>query len=122
MGFKDLFRRNAIPLRPTRVEFLREQDGEFERDLKARLLPVLRQHDGIRRAYLALIGYEPQAKRQVALCLRTSEDAPRILADRLGAIFQSLAGAELSLDILFVDSEQESDLRRVAAPFYTRAA
>ena len=122
MGFfADLFRKKVLPLNPKRIEFLYEQDGEFERELKARLTPVLGQHDSIRRAYLARVGYQPQETPMVALCLRTTEDAPRILADRLGAVFRPMAPPNLSLDILFMDEAQELDLRRVAAPFYTRA-
>ena len=122
MGFfRDLFRRKVLPLRPTRVEFLYEQDGDFEKTLKASLTPILRQHDGIKRAYLARVGYQPQETPMVALCLRTNVDTPRTLADRLGAAFRPMAPPNMSLDILFLDEAQELDLQRVAAPFYTRA-
>jgi len=55
-----------------RLEFLGEQDGEAERALKAVLAKELATFPGVKRAYLARVGFGPEADGARTLNRRTS--------------------------------------------------
>jgi len=57
---------------PVKLQFVGEQDGTLERDLKVRLVTVLQQHETVDFAYLARIQYSDEDTCAVALCLRCS--------------------------------------------------
>ena len=122
MGLLDrLRRRTPKARRELRVEFLGEQDGVAERELKSALTPILAAHATIARAYLARVGFQPQEEVSVALCLAGPRDpAPGLLRD-IQACFGTLFRAGAALDILALSAEQESDAKRVCSPFYVRA-
>lgn len=104
--------------RELRIEFLGEQDGPSERDLKVALRGELERHAAIKRAYLARIGFAPAASPTVALCLvpTSAEDAAIVKA--VGKIFEGQFASGVPLDILFPSVDQEADLRRVCRPFF----
>jgi hypothetical protein len=119
MGFLDRFRRRAPEARmERRIEFLGEQDGPPERELKASIVEELTRVPAISRAYLARVGYQPQGRPAVALCLAgTLRDDPALvkrISDRFGAMF----GQGAALDIVFLTREQEADVARVCGAFY----
>src|SRR5260221_14408443 len=57
-------------LRVPTVEFVAEQIGKFEEEVKEALLPVLQTHPGIRRGYLVAVLYDGK-QQSVALCLES---------------------------------------------------
>jgi hypothetical protein len=98
---------------------LGEQDGIPERILKSRLLEYFKQRVGIRDAYLAQISASDRSS--VALCLKTDHGPDHDLVRDIGAIFAAIFGKHEHLDILFLSETQDSELRRVCAPFYKSA-
>ena len=104
--------------REPRIEFLGEQDGPPERELKSLLRIELPRLNAIKRAYLARIGFSPGAAPSVALCLVGTSADTRTIAEYIGELFASQFSKDAHLDIVFIDSEQEGDLRRVCLPFY----
>lgn len=110
--------RKPTERREPRVEFLGEQDGPPERELKDALRIELRQFPKVKRAYLARVGYAPDATPAVALCLAPSGTEDRTVVDRVLKVFASLFSANSYIDVLFPSAEQELDLQRVCAPFF----
>lgn len=100
------------------IRFLREQDGEPERLLKARLVETFGHRDEVQRAYLAQISTANQSG--VALCLKTRHGPDLNILRDVGAIFAGLFGRQEHLDIVFLKETQESALRKVCNPFYRR--
>lgn len=103
-----------------RIEFLGEQDGPAERELKARLVEILRAVPAVDRAYLARVGYQPHTPPAVALCLSASRPDPSIVRS-IREPFASLFARNAFMDVFFVDDAQETDLARVCSPFYGRS-
>jgi len=123
VGIRDFFRHRLPESRiEPRVEFLGEQDGPSERDLKAVLSAEFRETPAVRRAYLAQLGFQPGAPRAVALCIRASGGQPDEIARRASKHFAGMFVRDVALDIIFVSHEQEADLQRVCTPFYPPAA
>src|SRR5262249_26117380 len=111
--------REVEPLRQSTVRFVREQDGEPERQLKTRLLPVLRSRpDAASAAFLVCVDYgEPNASG-VALCAAGPADAGFVRD--IGVVFSGLFSKGSHLDILFLSDDKESEVRKVCEPFYER--
>jgi hypothetical protein len=104
---------------PPRIEFVGEQSGPVEDDLKARFRQVFRNSVNVQRAYLARLSYgEPSSAHSVALCIFSSTDVDQSLQEHLGKIFTELFKPGEHLDILFVRSDQEEQLKSVCRPFY----
>jgi hypothetical protein len=123
LGLREFFTRRFPELRrEPRIEFLGEQDGPSERQLKELLVPELRRHSAIKRAYLARLGFQPHAEPSVGLCLVSlAGEAPALVAS-CAALFRGLFADGVPLDIVFLTREQEEDLVRVCRAFYTNAA
>ncbi|WP_374090132.1 hypothetical protein [Methylomicrobium lacus] len=99
------------------VEFLAEQDGEFEKHVKAAFVRVLGAHKGVREAYLVLAGYGG-SERSVVLCLLAPDATPLPIVEAVQSEFRSLAGRDMYMDILFLTSSQREEVIRIARPFY----
>ena len=112
-------RREPQVYRQTRVEFLGEQDGAPERDLKRELRDAFAEYPGIAQAYLALVGYQPADQKSVALCLVSKVPDDEAVVRRVADIFARSFGKDVRLDIIFVDKDQHADLQRVCQPFFT---
>ena len=97
-----------------------EQDGDAERALKARLSTSLAKFRTVNRAYLARVGFQPNAEPAVALCV-ASDDPNVSVLEEAGRQFRTLFATEAFLDMLFLSPEQEADLARVCSAFYERA-
>lgn len=118
-----LFGRRSPEVRSERrVEFLGAQDGPVEAKLKAVLSGELAQFPEISRAYLARVGFQPENKTSVALCLRGPGANEAVIVQRVGARFAEIFNKQVFLDILFLTSQQEVDLKRVCSAFYTKSA
>lgn len=99
------------------LQFLGEQDGVPERELKERLVEYLRQSSKVQAAYLARVAYGGSAVN-VALCLRAKGGPDRDVAENAGRVFASMFGRHEHMDIVFVDQRQESQLAKACAPFF----
>jgi hypothetical protein len=128
----------ALNVDPRHVEFLYEQDGEIERELKRRLVPLLEAAGGVRAAYLAVADYHDGSRPSVVLCVRADRGrrggyvsavlrALRVRADngvdhafirKVGKVFAEIFNSTEHLDVFFVDARQESEVRAVCAPFF----
>jgi hypothetical protein len=104
-----------------RVEFLGEQDGPVEGKLKEVLALELAQFPTVTRAYLARVGFQPENKPSVALCVRSSGVDKKALVKRVSARFAELFNKAVFLDVLFLTAQQEIDLKRVCSAFYRTA-
>ena len=103
--------------REDRVEFLGEQDGLGERELKVELTKWLSGDHRVRRAYLAKVGFQPGAAPSVALCVLSTNPDPALIKGA-AAIFGRLFATGNHLDVLFITQAQDEDVRRVCLPFY----
>lgn len=103
-----------------RIQFLHEQDGPRERELKSKLSEFFAQRHEILRAYLARVVYEDPSALEVALCLEYSgADEPGTVRD-LDQLFARLVPANVHLDVLFLTDALEAELLKVCNPFYER--
>jgi hypothetical protein len=111
-------RRPAETLTPPRIEFVGEQAGQTEDELKTRLVPTLQQSASVRSAYLARVSYGEPSAYSVALCIRSASGLDDTLQRRLGSIFTEMFRTDAHLDILFIRDDQEQQLKRVCNAFY----
>lgn len=121
MSFFDFLRRERIVGRvEPRVEFLGEQDGAPERELKAQVVKILERFPSVQRAYLARVGYQPAGQTAVAICMYS--DHPNVAAaGAIGDAFHALFSKGSFVDLFFLSAEQDVDAARVCRPFYSRA-
>src|ERR1051326_2162978 len=116
---------------PHNVQFVGEQDGPPERELKERLAGSLRPM-GIRKAYLAVVSYDERKGPQnaagdgsapaltVALCVSLQETAAEKhdIVQRASHDFAAMFGPTQHMDIIFLTDQQELALSKVCRPFY----
>jgi hypothetical protein len=98
------------------VQFVGEQDGDVEKELKNALGPVLSKYD-VKRAYLPRVKVGKEPGVGVALCLAGRKNMS--LVREAAEVFRASFASDVHLDILFLDGKtQEKDLSRVCKPFY----
>ncbi len=115
---------------PHHVQFVGEQDGPPERELKTKLSSSLRPM-GVRKAYLAVVSYDERKGPQnssgdgapalnVALCLSLQDATAekREIVERAGHDFAALFGPTEHMDVIFLTDQQEAALNKVCRPFY----
>lgn len=116
---------------PHQVQFVGEQDGAPERELKERLAHSLRPQ-GVRKAYLAVVSYEERKGPQnaagdgaapawnVALCLALGDESAdkQEIVQRASHDFAAMFGPTQHMDIIFLSDQQEAALNKVCRPFY----
>jgi|SRR5277367_778728 len=107
-------------IEPRHLKFLGEQDGEPERELKRKLIPILEGAGDIRAAYLVIADYRDGSSPSVVLCLHSEKGDDPVIVSRIGKIFSEVFNAKEHLDLLFMDSVKESAVRAVCSPFYVR--
>ena len=105
--------------REGRVEFLGEQTGSVEDLFKRDLIFEFATRPDIRRAYLARVGFQPGAETSAAVCIVSRRPDDRSLVIRIGDIFRRRFGKDAVLDVLFLTTDQETDVARVCPPFYS---
>jgi hypothetical protein len=100
------------------IQFLGQQDGPIEQEIKARWKSILVTFPDVLRAYLAIASFDPFTAHQVVLsiCSQTGEDP--LLIDALIKPFREMFNAATSIDILFLDGAQEADVKKVCRAFY----
>jgi SseB protein C-terminal domain len=109
-------------LTPPVITFIGEQDGPPERDLKTRLIELLREKPTVQRAYLARIDYGGQTGMNVALCVKSSAGEDMALVSGVSAVFHEMFGSHEHLDVLFVRDDQEQQLQVICTSFYERTS
>ena len=102
------------------LNFLAYLDGPFERDLKERWHQILVSHSAVRMAFLARASYgDTQVHVVLALCTGGIPDLDLVRA--LRGPFAAKGAEDCPLDMVFVNSSQESQLIQICAPFYEAA-
>jgi hypothetical protein len=122
LGLLDQFSNRARARRvESRVEFLGEQDGAQEGGLKRALVLEFATRPAIQRAYLAQVGHPPDTKTTIALCIVSTQPGDESVVTRVGDIFARTFAKDAVLDVVFLEPDQETDLRKVCRAFYSRA-
>jgi hypothetical protein len=111
----------AQPFKQPRVQFIGEQDGAVEQDIKSRWKPILSRNPGVQSAYLALGTYDESQSYQPVLCIRSSRGHDPRLVDELAAPFKDVFSRDCALDIMFLDAAKEAEVRSVCCAFYQAA-
>jgi hypothetical protein len=110
----------TLEIKVARLRFAREQDGVPEQKLKQSFIRFLSHSGMAKTAYLAVVEY-PELSRRVSLCVRTEPNCdPKRLVEDLGQLFVGNFGTREQLDIIFITADQESELKVVCNPFFTR--
>jgi hypothetical protein len=104
-------------LRPTRVEYLREQDGPSERTFKSELCKLFEKDSGIEKAYLATVRYDESPETPVALCLVSNTNDLKVIED-IRRVFKNLFKPNQHLDILRIQPTEVSRIEQNCPPFY----
>ena len=102
------------------IEFLGEQDGMVERQLKDALVALLRRDPTVDRAYLARVRYDGTTNGVALGLLTDGDDESEALVKQVGAAFASIFNAKAHLDIIFLTDQRDTEIRRVCAAFYQR--
>lgn len=100
------------------VEFLGEQDGVAERNIKSQWASLFEGQSGVARAYLAKVRYPCSGQVAVALCLVPSSRKVRHVAQEANGLFARMFKSGESLDTIVLTAEQEPQLRSVCDPFW----
>jgi hypothetical protein len=104
------------------VNFLAEQDGPAERELKQALAKVFVKLGSVTTAYLALVDYGRPFEKHVALCIVTDEEDLGEIVATASTVFQSIFNSETHLDIVPLSKEAQSRISLVCHPSFTRKA
>ena len=105
-------------IRPRKIVFVGDQDGEAERELKDRLTARFQSDVHVAAAYLARVRYGASPEIRVALCLVAHEELRLRALEAADGEFRRMFRTKESLDVIFLSAEQHSKIDRVARPFY----
>jgi hypothetical protein len=111
-------RKLVTKLQVPTFSFLGEQDGPVERTVKAQWLPILSARPEIRRAFLVTASYDGPKDVHVVLALCSNGGPDLSLIETLRVPYAAIFHRDCPLDMVFVNSAQESQLERVCPPFY----
>ena len=100
------------------VNFIGEQDGPPERELKQSLRALFLRHSAVISAYLARVDYGNPQNFNVALCIRQTDSRDDSVKIDAGRIFSKHFGSHEHLDIILLRDDQENALKTVCKPFY----
>jgi hypothetical protein len=98
------------------VTFLAEQDGEVEKELKARIVPILTRDLAVSAAYLVRVCYGECAEQKVVLALLCPPALQ--LVEAIGREFSAMFKSTENLDIIFLNPDQLLKVRLVSKPFF----
>ena len=104
------------------VDFVGQQAGPVEDELKSAFSQVLAATPTVLSAYLARIYRGKMPQQCVALCIRSAIGVDDKIEEMLNAIFRSRFRGDQRLDFLFLLEEEEFRLREVCPPFYERVS
>lgn len=111
-------RKPSEEVRVCQINFVVEQDGTPERELKSKLVAFFNRAAWVRVAYLARVTYEDGGPMHVALCVRGQPGQNRVFGQRVGEIFASVFGSHEHIDVIWITPDQETVLVKVCRPFY----
>lgn len=111
-------KRDGVGEREVR-EYLGEQVGLAEDDLKSALVKEFLAGHGVVRAYLAVACFGNESLERVVLAVCAEGELETELESRIRQVFNSLFSDASSLDLVQVTGAEESALRRVCLPFFT---
>lgn len=114
------YKKRPQEIQVSRIQFLGEQDGPPERELKAKLKDLFQLDQSVNTAYLAKVIYGEESHVTVALCLKIWFKTDRRLEKEVGKVFASMFGQQEHMDIVFLNDDQESELATVCSPFFIR--
>jgi len=103
----------------TTVNFLAEQDGPPERDLKRMLADTFAHLGSVKAAYLARVDYGCPSEQHVALCIVTDEADTVEVVEAASSVFQSMFNSGAHVDILPLSKGEQSRISLVCRPFFT---
>ena len=103
------------------VKFIAEQDGIPERTLKDALARMFASRTDVRKGYLVRARYGHNTAEPVVLCIDAAPDSKYGLVAAIQEEFAKVFHKTVSLDIIFLKSEQVEEVSRVASPFYAAA-
>ena len=106
-------------LRVPSPQFLGEQDGPNEREIKDQWVAVLAQTVDVKKAFLVRTIAGSDGSPNVMLCIFPSIADPHALVQKLADLFRAKFDTDTFVDIVFLNSAQEADVSRVAKPFYS---
>jgi hypothetical protein len=105
-------------LKVLRVEFLAEQVGDAETELKGKFVRIFQTNMQVVLAYLVTVRYPDADQIKVALCLKHSTGKDLRLVQEIGAEFGRMFNHQESLDIMFLKPEEAERIASIARPFY----
>ena len=100
------------------IRFLGEQDGQIEKEIKARWQSILATFPDVLRAYLAIASFNQSQNYQVVLCIQSKKGDDPLLVNALAQPFREMFNATTPLDIMFLNAAQEIDIQKVCRAFY----
>jgi len=103
------------------IRFLGEQDGQIEKEIKARWQSILATFPDILHAYLAIASFGQSQNYQVVLCIMSKTGENPLLVDALAQPFREMFNAATPLDIMFLNAATEADVKKVCRAFYEAA-
>src|SRR5262249_41645258 len=104
------------------VQFVSEESGAPENEVKVRWRELLGRYPGVASAYLARVRYGSSDDVVVALCVRVKDSAAaKAAGGQCAAVFVGRFGSDRALDVLTLTDARERRLRSVCPPFYLAA-
>jgi hypothetical protein len=104
-----------------KIVFVGEQSGPVEDTLKAKFSESFAQIPAVQSAYLARLSYDETQGYSVGLCIHSNAGIDQDLQEQLGKVFAKVFSSDQYLDILFIQADQELQLRKVCRAFYESA-
>lgn len=101
------------------INFVAEQNGGVERELKKKLGTIFIKTDISIRAYLVRVQYSNVDEMHVALCIKSDGNFNDALLNQCVQVFKSIFNSSVHLDILYLSDAQEKKVRQLCCPFYT---
>ena len=100
------------------LRFVAEQDGEVERELKAKWAAIFAKSAGVTRAFLARTTSGGGGEPNVTLCICPRSAQADTLVQEVARPVRETLGSDQHLDIVFLSAAQEAEVSQVARPFF----
>lgn len=117
---------NDITFRKDTINFLGEQDGKIEKNIKEIWKEILKKFDFIQEAYLPIIEVDESTKHtksNPALCIYPypiNTEVEKGVVDNLSKSFKEMFGPNQFLDIMFLSEEERKKCMNVCKSFYQK--
>jgi hypothetical protein len=103
------------------VQFVGEQDGEAERELKRGLVKIFEANREVERAYLARVRYIGASQGVgVALAIVAPKTRMEEIVASVNDVFRLMFNKGESLDILRLSAPTEQKVLKACKPFFVR--